>query len=441
MSEFDARLSPARYAPAVLGSAAVLLAAGGGVGAVSALSATAGPQIAPRSASAPRAAASPAGPVLMPMRVARGETLLAAVRRTGVAADEAREVVALLGQALDVVNIRAGLAFQAAVARPTPAAPARLLNLSMKTGPAREVTLSRAPDGALSLKQMEERLRDETHVASGVMKGSLYESALRAGATPGLVTQATKLFSKTLDFARDIQPGDPFRLVFDRTVGADGRTVETGQLLYAEIGAKGRTTRFYRFEHEGKVEFTDEVGQELKPLLVKTPVEGGHVTSSFGMRLHPLLGFNRLHPGVDFGAPTGTPVVAAGDGVVEEARWAGGYGHWLKLRHAQGYETGYGHLSRYAPGMKPGAAVKQGQVVAYVGSTGLSTGPHLHYEVLLGGKKLDPHGMKTPQAGVMNAAAIAAFAAQKSRIDTLLARDGGVAPLRTAALERGPALR
>lgn len=441
MPEIDARLSPARHAPAVLGSAAVLLAAGGGVGVVSALSGTAGPQLAPRTAPAPFVRRAQAGQTLMPIRVAPGETLLAAVRRTGVAAEEAREVVALLGQALDTVNIRAGLAFQAAVARPTPAAPARLLNLSMKTGPASEVTLSRAPDGALSLREREERLRDETHVASGVMRGSLYESALRAGATPGLVTQATKLFAKTLDFGRDIQPGDPFRLVFDRTVGADGRTVETGGLLYAEIGAKGRTTRFYRFEHEGRVEFTDEVGQELKPLMVKTPVEGGHVTSSFGMRLHPLLGFNRLHPGVDFGAPTGTPVVAAGDGVVEEARWAGGYGHWLKLGHAQGYETGYGHLSRYAPGVKPGARVRQGQVVAFVGSTGLSTGPHLHYEVMLGGRKLDPHAMRTPEAGLMNAAAIAAFRTQRVRIDALLARDGGAASMRTAALERGTALR
>ena len=131
------------------------------------------------------------------------------------------------------------------------------------------------------------------------------------------------------------------------------------------------------------------------------------------MRLHPLLGYTRLHPGIDFGAPSGTPVFAAGDGVVEEARWAGGYGHWLKLKHAQGWETGYGHLSAYASGIKPGTHVKQGQVVAYVGSTGLSTGPHLHYELIRGGAKMDPHSAKLPEGSILNARDIAAFKAEK----------------------------
>ncbi len=245
-----------------------------------------------------------------------------------------------------------------------------------------------------------------------------------------------KLFARTLDFARDIRPGDRFRLAFRRTVDAGGRTVEAGDLLYAEVGAKGRTTRFYRFDHGGRTEFLDGVGQKLKALLLRSPVEDAHITSTFGMRLHPLLGFNRLHPGIDFGAPVGTPVCAAGDGVVEEAEWAGGYGRWLKLKHDRGFETGYGHLSRYAPGVRPGARVVQGQVVAFVGSTGLSTGPHLHYEVMQGGRKVDPSALKIPQEAVMDEAAVADFQTQKARIDTLL----GVAPTAVASLGR-PVLR
>ncbi len=436
MPQFDARVSPSRYTPALLGGAAVLSVAAAGV---SATLLRPGGLPAPRLAAAPSARPAPTGPVVTRVEVRPGETLVGAVRRTGVAATEARQVVAVLGQALDPVHIKAGLAFQALVTRPHDRQAPRLMKLSMKTGPVSQVELSRTHDGALSLKELVEKVTDETTVAEGEMRGSLYESALRAGATPTLVAEAVKLFAKKLDFARDIQPGDPFRLAFDRTATSGGKTVATGDLLYAEIGAKGHVTRFYRFEHDGKTQYLDEIGQQLKALLLKTPLDGAHVTSAFGMRLHPLLGYTRLHPGIDFGAPTGTPVFAAGDGVVEEARWAGGYGHWLKLRHDGGWETGYGHLSRYAKGVRPGVRVKQGQVVAYVGSTGLSTGPHLHYEIMKAGRKIDPRGAKVPQGGVLNAAEIADFKAQRARIDQLLEKDGEP-PLQTAEL-RGARVR
>lgn len=380
MPEFDPRLSPTRHAPAVLGCAAVLLAAFGGIG----LTRLTQPLAAPIALAELQPAATPAG-----------------------------AAVSLLGGAIDAAHTRAGAALR-------PSAP--------------------APVVAPSPRPVALAVREERTVAAGVMRGSLYESALRVGATPTLVSQAVRLFGRSLDFSRDIQPGDPFRLVFDRKVAADGRTVETGDLLYAEVGAKGRTARFYRFEHGGKVEYADAVGQASKPLLLKTPLEGAHLTSSFGMRLHPLLRFHRLHPGVDFGAASGTPVFAAGDGVVQQAGWRGGYGRWLKLRHEKGFETGYGHLARFAPGVRPGSHVRQGQVVAYVGSTGLSTGPHLHYEVIRAGRQVDPHGAKLPKAQFADATALAAFREQKARIDALLARPGDGA-LRMASAGAGPVLR
>ena len=358
-------------------------------------------------------------------KVMPGETLASAVQRQGVSPQEANSVVAMLGQVMDTVHIKAGLAFQAAVARPKGhGGPAQLVGLSMKTSATNSVTLSRSFDGALRLRELEEKVRDETTVAHGDMSsGSLSAAAEKAGADSRIVAEAVKLFSKKLDFARDIQPDDQFRLVFDRKVSESGKTIDTGALLYAEIGQGDHSTRFYRFEHaDGKVEYLDAIGKQLKALLLKTPLDGAHITSSFGMRLHPLLGYTRLHPGIDFGAPTGTPVYAAGDGVVEEARWAGGYGHWLKLKHASGYETGYGHLSAYASGIRPGMAVKQGQVVAYVGSTGLSTGPHLHYEIIKGGAKIDPRGAKLPEGGILNAKDILAFKTEKVRINAVIAK-------------------
>ena len=342
-------LSPTRHAPGILGCAAVLIAAGAGLGAATTLSAP-----------------TPDGRLLDRMTLAH--------------------VVA-------------------APARPAPPA----VSAPAAAAPPVEVAVAVAP-------------REDAVVAAGVLTGgSFYDSAVAAGATPELAAQAVRLFG-AVDFAHDLKPRAPFRLVFARTASADGRSWRAGALLYAALAAGEHAVRVYRFAHDDRVDYLDADGRAPRPLLLRTPVQGAHVTSGFGMRLHPILGFTRMHPGVDFGAPEGSPVMAAGDGVVEEAGWAGGYGRWLKLGHADGYETGYGHLLRYAPGVRAGAKVEQGQVVAFVGSSGLSTGPHLHFEVMRGGEKLDPATVPIPAQGVLGARAARAFAAQKARVDGLLAR-------------------
>jgi murein DD-endopeptidase MepM/ murein hydrolase activator NlpD len=361
-------------------------------------------------------------PVNIPVKVRVGETFEAAVQRAGVAPDDARRAVDAIGKAFDTVNIKAGLAFDAAVARPrSQRGPVRLIGLSMRTGPATAITLSRTFDGALRLRELDEKVRDDTAVAQGEMQGSLYESAERAGATPAITAQVAKLFSHKLDFSRDIHPGDPFRLVFDRKVTESGRTVEAGDLLYAEIGAKGQVTRFYRFHAPGssEPEYFDEQGKNIKGFLLRTPVDGARVTSGFGMRLHPILGYTRMHEGIDFGVPVGTPVFAAGDGVVEEAKWFGGYGRWVKLKHSGGWETGYGHLSGWA--VKAGEHVHQGQVIAYSGSSGESTGPHLHYEVIAHGVKINPKDAKVPSGSILEGRELAAFKSEKAHVDAMLA--------------------
>ncbi len=434
MPTFDPREQPSRLSPLMAGGVAVLAAVGCGVGASLLLAPHDAGKARPAGLSPQQAKAlehqafasaeTRAGlqaPVSMPVKVQSGETLQAAVQRTGVTADEARSVVQVLARAVDTIHIKAGMAFQAVVAAPRDhRGPTRLIGLSMRTGPASAVSLSRTFDGALKLRELEEKVRDETTVAQGNMSGSLYESALKAGADSRMVAEAVKLFSHKIDFARDIHPSDSFRLVFDRKVTESGRTIETGDLLYAELGAKGQTTRFYRFDNNGHVDYFDELGKNIKGFLLRTPLDGARVTSSFGMRLHPLLGYTRMHAGIDFGAPTGTPVFAAGAGVVKEERWAGGYGHWLKIEHQGGWATGYGHLSRYASGLHVGEHVAQGQVVAYVGSTGMSTGPHLHYEVMKGAEKLNPTSAKVPQGTILGGRELVAFRSQKSHVDSLI---------------------
>jgi murein DD-endopeptidase MepM/ murein hydrolase activator NlpD len=429
MIEFDPRRSPARLGPRLVIAVAglALLAMAWQLGA-SQIRENKARQIAQAEA-ALQAQTQPGykQPETIPVQIRRGETFEDAVRRTGVSESEAREVVRAISSTFDTVNIKAGLAFDAAIARPhDQRGPVRLVGLSMRTGPASELSLSRTFDGALKLQEMEEKIRSETTVAQGHMQGSLYESAIEAGATPALTAQVAKLFSHKLDFSRDIQPGDHFRMVFDRKLTESGRTIETGDLLYAEITAKGGVNRFYRFKEEANApaQYFDETGKNIRGFLLRTPIDGARMTSGYGVRRHPILGYNRMHQGVDFGAGTGTPVIAAGNGVVKEMRWNGSYGRWVKIQHPGGWSTGYAHLSRWSPKLRPGSRVRQGQVIAYVGSTGASTGPHLHYEVMRNGTKLNPKGAKIPQGSVLTGRNLVAFKAEKQRIDQMLTGTG-----------------
>jgi murein DD-endopeptidase MepM/ murein hydrolase activator NlpD len=437
MAEFDPRRLKRRVAPRLAATAVVLVAAVAGWRTASRIEPQARPALAPEAVAALQHAAFAqaevqpgyARPESVPLQVRRGETLEKAVLRAGVTPNEARQAVDALAAAMDTVNIKAGLAIEAAVARPQSAdGPARLIGLSLRSGPATAITLSRSFDGALRLRALKEKVTDETTVADGEIEGSLYESAAHLGATPTIIAQVSKLFAHKLDFQRDIQPGDDFRLVFDRKVTETGRTIETGDLEYAELHG----VKFFRFERsDGDVEYFDENGKNIRGFLLRTPVDGARMTSRFGRRKHPILGYARAHQGVDFGASRGTPILAAGDGVVTRASRWGGYGNWLQIRHSGGWATGYAHISRYAKGIRPGVHVRQGQVVAYVGSTGLATGPHLHYEVWKNGHRVNPVGAKVPQGTVLAGAELARFRAQKARIERLLT--DGAAPDRQLA--------
>ncbi|MBS0333499.1 MAG: M23 family metallopeptidase, partial [Proteobacteria bacterium] len=357
--------------------------------------------------------------VNVPLKLQRGETLEEAVRRAGVAPAEAQLAVTMLSKAMDTVHVKAGLLIQTAVAQSrSDRGETRLVGLSLRTGPATSITLSRSFDGALRLRELDEKLRDETAVADGDIEGSLYESAEKIGATPQITAKVAELFAHKIDFQRDLQPGDDFKLVFDRKVTEAGRTVATGDLQYAEIHG----VKFYRFARGDDVEYFDEFGKNIKGFLLKTPVDGAHITSLFGLRKHPVLGYTRAHQGVDFGAGWGTPILAAGDGVVAQAGPWGGYGNWLRIRHTGGWDTGYGHISRYAKGIRPGVHVRQGEVVAYVGATGLATGPHLHYEIWRDGRRINPIGAKVPQGSALAGAELNRFEGEKARIDRLLAQ-------------------
>ncbi|WP_426051049.1 peptidoglycan DD-metalloendopeptidase family protein [Brevundimonas sp. SL161] len=432
MAQFDPRRQPMRFAPHLLTAAAAVTVAMLASRVYQPAQAEVVPeltalQIASLEARAFDAAGTPAGltaPEAIPVQIRRGETFEQAVRRTGIGAADASAVAATISNAFDLTQLRAGLRFETAVSRPRGGrGDARLIGLTMRTGPASQLTVSRSFDGALRLRALEERVTHETVVLKSEVRGSLSATAQRMGADAAVRRKATQLFAHRFDLDRDVRAADEFTLVFDRSVTENGRTVDTGDLLYAEM--KGVV--FYRFQPAGEREaqYYDATGKNMRSSMMRTPLDrAARVSSSFGFRVHPISGYRKMHQGIDFAAGTGTPVVAPSDGVVVEARRWGGYGNWLRIRHANGLESGYGHLSRYGAGIRAGQRVSQGQVVAYVGSTGASTGPHLHYEIWRNGQRINPSGIRMDESSVLAGNDLAAFRAEKARIDRIIASGG-----------------
>ncbi|MFN3878563.1 MAG: peptidoglycan DD-metalloendopeptidase family protein [Brevundimonas sp.] len=445
MAQFDPRRQPTRLAPHMLTTVAaisVAMLAGRAYQPAQAeeVPALTSAQMAAMEAQAFASANAPAGmtaPEAVLVQIRRGETFEQAVARTGVAPEEASAVAATVANAFDLADLRAGLKFETAIAKPRDGrGDARLIGLTMRTGPASQLTVSRSFDGALRLRSLEEKVTHETVVLKGDVERSLSASARELGATASIVRSASRLFATKFDMQRDIRSSDEFTMVFDREVTEAGRTVDVGDLMYAEL----RGVTFYRFKPAGakEAQFFDANGKNLRSAMMRTPLQSfRRVSSSFGFRTHPISGYKKMHQGIDFAAGTGTPVVAPADGVVVEARRWGGYGNWLRIRHNNGLESGYGHLSRYGSGIRAGQRVSQGQIVAYVGSTGASTGPHLHYELWRGGRRINPAGVRTQEGTELAGADLAAFRAEKTRIDRIIASGGQKRPAMQQASAEG----
>jgi murein DD-endopeptidase MepM/ murein hydrolase activator NlpD len=229
------------------------------------------------------------------------------------------------------------------------------------------------------------------------------------------------MFSYEVDFQRDLKPGNSFEVLYNDYYTQDGQPAKEGDIQYAALHLAGRTVALYRYQPNGEpADYFDARGQSAKSMLMKTPVDGAHITSGFGMRFHPILGYSRMHKGVDFGAPIGTAVYAAGDGVVVRAGQVSGYGNYIELQHNPQYATAYGHLSAFAQGLHEGEHVRQGDVIGYVGMTGMATGPHLHYEVHYDGAQIDPLSVKMPALTRLAGDDLKAFQAERSGIEKKL---------------------
>ena len=248
---------------------------------------------------------------------------------------------------------------------------------------------------------------------------SLYKSASDQDIPANTIVEFAGIYGFQVDFQRDIRKNDKFQIMYEIFLNEKSEIVETGNIIYANLKLSGQDNDLYYFENKDSEGHYDKNGKSVKKALMKTPINGARLSSPFGMRKHPIDGYNKMHRGTDFAAPMGTPIMASGDGVIKKAGWCGGGGNCVKIKHNSTYQTIYAHMSKFARGIKPGVRVKQGQTIGYVGSTGKSTGPHLHYEVIVNGKKVNSQKLKLPSGKILKGKERKLFETNKIKIDVL----------------------
>jgi len=248
---------------------------------------------------------------------------------------------------------------------------------------------------------------------------SLYKTAIDLSVQPNVIIEFARIYGFQVDFQRDIRKNDNFQIMYEVFEDDDGKIFETGNIIFADLKLSGKNNALYYFEKKGREGHYDENGKSVEKALMKTPINGARLSSAFGMRKHPIDGFNKMHRGTDFAAPMGTPIMASGSGIITRARWCGGGGNCIKIKHNTTYETIYAHMKNFAKGIKEGIRIKQGQIIGYVGSTGKSTGPHLHYEVVVNGKKVNSQKLKLPSGRTLKGKERKIFEVEKIKLDVL----------------------
>ncbi|MDD3288494.1 MAG: M23 family metallopeptidase [Alphaproteobacteria bacterium] len=328
---------------------------------------------------------------------------------------DASAVVAALNKIYDVRKLKAGQEVNLAFIRRGTEETLQSVNFQPEL--TKEITIARIADDKFDGKVKTTPIERKRMAARGEIRTSLYEAGRREDVPNNIMAALIRVYSHAIDFQRDIRSGDRFEVLYDQPMAKDGTPVGDGTIIYAALEVGGKVKPLYRVTFgDGTVDYFDAKGQSIKRALLKTPVDGARVTSSYGMRMHPLLGYSKMHKGMDFGATTGTPIFAAGSGVIEEVGFKGSYGRYIRIQHNGRTKTAYGHMSRFARGIYQGARVNQGDVIGFVGSSGRSTGPHLHFEVIVDNKQTNPMSVNMPTGRVLEGTALTQFKQGETRI-------------------------
>ncbi len=379
---------------------------------------------------------TPPSPIRMTLRAEKGTTLSGLLRSAGVSRTEAETAIAAVRKIFDPRRIKPGqivtLTFDVTGGtRNDTLAPGKFKGLTLPTNYAKQVTVARKGDGTFEAEMIDRPYTRSLVRSEGEIRQSLYLAGTQAGVPLPVLAELIRAYSWDLDFQRDIRPGDGFEVLFEQIRDDTGKTVNTGKIVYAALRLSGEKRAIYFHKtRDGEVGYFNEKGASARKALLRTPINGARLSSRFGKRRHPVLGYTKMHRGVDFAAPRGTPIYAAGNGAIDYAGRKGGYGVYIRIRHNGRYDTAYAHMKGLARGIRKGKRVRQGQTIGYVGSTGRSTGPHLHYEILRAGRQVNPLRVKMPSGRKLKGAELAHFQALRGDIDRTFA---ALAPETTVA--------
>jgi len=352
-------------------------------------------------------------------KVGPGDTLMKLLVSQGVERRDAHNAIVAMKAVYNPRYIVPGqeltLTFQP---DPAGAAPDSFVGLTLAPDVEEEIRVSLAKDGAFKARKIEKPLAQRLDRASGTIDSSLYLAAMDAGVPDRVLMELIMAYSWDVDFQRDIRKGDAFEVMYELYYTDDGKLARTGNVLYANLTLSGERYPIYRFKNaKGRVEYYDAKGRSAQKALMRTPINGARLSSGYGRRKHPILGYTKMHRGIDFAAPRGTPIFAAGDGVIEFKGRKGGYGNYIRIRHNNGYSTAYAHMNGFARKMYQGRRVRQGQVIGYVGSTGRSTGPHLHYEIMVEGRQTNPLKVRMPSGERLKGTDLAKFNVRRAELE------------------------
>lgn len=349
-----------------------------------------------------------------------GDTLISLLTRLGASREVANDIYYSLKEHYDPRDLKAGQKLKVNLAIDSQTEELANVNYLMIEPNAGERIITALKNGAFETYVEKDEFIDEINSISGEIDGNLSNVMNRKGVPMRVISNFINIFSYSVDFKRDLQKGDSFEIVYESQVTPDGTLVKSGNILYAGLVLRNQKIALYRFkDSKGNVDYYSAKGQALKKTLDRKPLaaRNARISSPFGKRYHPVLKKHKIHWGVDYAAPSGTPIYAGGDGVVQVAKYNGSYGYYIKIRHNSEFSTAYGHMSRFAKGIRPGVRVTQGQVIAYVGSTGRSTGPHLHYEVIRNGRRVNPRTIKAATGENLSGNNLAKFKKLVAKID------------------------
>ncbi len=362
------------------------------------------------------------------LTVAPGDTLMGLFVDAGIGRREAYDAITALRDVFQPRDLRIGQNIELSLATASGSATEgsgpeqRLIAFGLQPSVERDVRVSRNGGSGFQALSIDRPLEQRSVGVRGTIESNLSLASQKAGLPMKVLAELIRMYSFDVDFQRDLRRGDSFEVIYDAMFEQDGLLARPDDILYAAMTLSGKRIELYRFApKDGTADYYDPKGDSVRKTLMRTPIDGGRLSSGFGMRKHPVLGYSKMHRGVDFAAPRGTPIYAAGDGVLELAGRNGSYGKYVRIRHNSTYKTAYAHMSRIKKGMRKGKRVSQGQVIGYVGTTGRSTGPHLHYEVLVNGRQISPRKVKLPSGEKLKGKKLEAFNARRTEIDVLRA--------------------